>query len=182
MIQQEAFDIGGWSLNTVLEKVPDQLWRTLVADRGPNGTNAPSWYHRACLNCLSHVDQNGDLDTKNLKKLDGTPNTIVQFLERVQRVVWNMRFFQATDPRKKDRKPLYGLAPPKAELHDIICINFGCSVPVVLREFSDPEDPEESYFEFVGECYVHGFMDGEAIPRRDRPAFPYDEYEEFKLR
>ncbi|KAL8642236.1 MAG: hypothetical protein Q9228_001055 [Teloschistes exilis] len=29
------------------DNVPDKLWRTLVADRGPNGENTPTWYQRA---------------------------------------------------------------------------------------------------------------------------------------
>lgn len=39
---------------------------------------------------------------------------------------------------------------------DVICIVFGCSVPLVLRPVGD-------YFTLVGDCYVHGFMQGEAI-------------------
>jgi len=31
-------------------------------------------------------------------------------------------------------------------------------VPVILRKFQD-----ENFYEFVGECYLHGFMDAEAI-------------------
>lgn len=47
--------------------------------------------------------------------------------------------------------------PWRAQTTDVICILFGCSVPVVLREL------EKEIFEFVGECYVDGYMDGEAI-------------------
>jgi hypothetical protein len=50
-------------------------------------------------------------------------------------------------------------------------------VPVLLRKCDTPDD---SCFEFVGECYVHGYMDGEAIPR-NRPHYPYTMAEEFKL-
>jgi hypothetical protein len=41
---------------------------------------------------------------------------------------------------------------------DLVCVLFGCSVPVVLRKRGD----EDSY-SFFGECYLHGFMDAEAI-------------------
>jgi hypothetical protein len=180
MIQKEAFEIGGWPPNYITPKVPDQLWRTLVADRGPNGINAPAWYHRACRECLTHVDQHGDLNTNKLKELEGTPTTIVSFLDRVQRVTWNRRFFKSRsdDDAKKRRSPRFGLAPPKAELGDIVCIIFGCGVPVLLRERNTCDD---RYFEFVGECYVHGYMDGEAVPRV-RPIYLHDIAEEFKLR
>ena len=39
-----------------------------------------------------------------------------------------------------------------------MCILYGCSVPVLLRQQSD-----EMGYAVVGECYVHGMMDGEAI-------------------
>jgi hypothetical protein len=45
-----------------------------------------------------------------------------------------------------------------AEEGDLICVLFGCTVPVILRRLQD----DESY-EFIGECYLHGFMDAEAI-------------------
>ena len=44
--------------------------------------------------------------------------------------------------------------------NDFICILYGCSVPVVLRE---QKLGEETFWELVGECYVHGMMDGEAM-------------------
>ncbi|RGP64285.1 ankyrin and het domain [Fusarium sporotrichioides] len=51
-----------------------------------------------------------------------------------------------------------GLCPPETEDGDFICILYGCSVPVVLREMSD-----EGHMILIGEAYVHGKMDGEAM-------------------
>jgi hypothetical protein len=53
---------------------------------------------------------------------------------------------------------LIGSAPQTAEEGDVLCVLYGCSVPVILRKFQD-----ENFYEFVGECYLHGFMDAEAI-------------------
>jgi hypothetical protein len=61
---------------------------------------------------------------------------------------------------------------------DIICILFGCSVPIVLREYRTEND---HYFEFIGEAYIHGMMDGEAVAKK-RPEYPYDDSETMKLR
>jgi hypothetical protein len=44
----------------------------------------------------------------------------------------------------------------------VVYVLLGCSVPVVLRKTGKPDE-----FEFVGECYFHGFMDGEALALRD---------------
>lgn len=51
-----------------------------------------------------------------------------------------------------------GMAPLCARKHDFVCVLFGCSVPVVLRLRED-----DLSYEFVGEMYLHGFMDGEVI-------------------
>jgi len=180
MIHQEALEMGGWPNVNTKNQVPEKLWRTLVADRGPDGVNAPSWYHRACLECLAHVDANGDLNTNNLKGLKGASTTVVTFLERVQSIIWTRRFFESEGKPERNRKPYFGLASPKARVGDVICIFFGCSVPVLLREFGSGDD---QYFEFIGECYVHGMMDGEAVKTKSRPPeYPYDRAETFRLR
>ena len=38
----------------------------------------------------------------------------------------------------------------------------GCSVPVIQCKTEKPDE-----FEFVGECYMHGFKDDEALSLRD---------------
>jgi len=45
----------------------------------------------------------------------------------------------------------------------VISIIPGCSVPILLRRRNGGR---ESRFEFLGPCYVHGIMDGEAVELR----------------
>ncbi|KAI8942843.1 hypothetical protein NX059_000883 [Plenodomus lindquistii] len=47
-----------------------------------------------------------------------------------------------------------GLAPAAAQVGDKVCVFFGGQVLYVIRDRADGR------FEFVGECYVHGMMDG----------------------
>jgi hypothetical protein len=175
IIPVEAFEYGGWSKvpedGNFPHEVPDRLWRTLVADRGPDGTNAPPWYRRACLECLTHVDSNGDLNTNNLKNFEDTPDTMKLFLKRVRNVVWNRKFFLTAGKRYGE---LYGICPPKASNNDIICILFGCSVPVVLRKVANDK------YHFIGECYVHGMMDGESLYVK-MPDYPYSKIKGFTI-
>ena len=49
-----------------------------------------------------------------------------------------------------------GLVPDFARSGDIICVLFGSTIPVILPKAGDD-------FEFIGECYVHGIMYGEAV-------------------
>lgn len=69
----------------------------------------------------------------------------------------NRRLF-ITDNSSSINKHTIGLAPIKSQVGDHICILYGCSVPVVLRE-------ENGVFTFVGEAYAHGLMDGEAVSK-----------------
>lgn len=182
-ILQECLEMGGWTPNKWDDDekhtmVPDALWRTLVADRGPDGTNTTHLYHRTCLDCFSHISQNGVLKTMALIDNPSTASTMVKFLKRVQEVVWNRKFLLSQGGEgQEEEKKLFGLAPTGAQEGDIIVILFGCSVPVLLREKGPPED---RYYNFVGEVYIHGKMDGEALPKR-LPEFPYKNFTEFKL-
>ncbi|KAH8805402.1 heterokaryon incompatibility protein-domain-containing protein [Xylogone sp. PMI_703] len=164
----------GWSEDR--ERVPEELWRTLVADRGHEGRPAPHWYALACMDCLNHLNANGDLDVPELLNLPNAAGTVKAFLKRVREVIFNRVFILVkSEPEQPARRtPMYGLAPSGAREGDIICILFGCSVPVVLRS-------QGHHFEVIGECYVHGMMDGEALADKEWK-HPYKEAKAFNLR
>ncbi|KAH8600092.1 heterokaryon incompatibility protein-domain-containing protein [Bisporella sp. PMI_857] len=163
IIYRETLEMGGLRMSGRDDRfdrsaVPDALWRTLVADRGADGNRPPPWYRQAFLHCLDFVTLDHDIMTPTL--VEHSPRLVKEFLRRVQAVIWNRKFFQTRE------RSLFGLAPSQARHGDIVCILSGCSVPVVLRKYqyrpisgSVLRAPE---YEFVGECYVHGLMDGEA--------------------
>jgi hypothetical protein len=51
-----------------------------------------------------------------------------------------------------------GLFPKDTQVGDLVCVLFGCGMPVILRPYKDG-------YQFIGEAYVHGWMDGEAMRR-----------------
>jgi hypothetical protein len=177
VISKECLEKGGWDHGREVTKVPDRLWRTLVADRNADGENPPPWYHRAALHCMALADNNGDIATHELLDPgtyahDKQPQIVTEYLKRVQSVSWNRKFieakpqFDAPDPEIEcgkptihDTEPHFGLAPPDTDSGDRICILFGCSVPCVLRPLHDGT----GHYVFVGEAYIYGKMDGEAI-------------------
>lgn len=205
VILRESLRMGGWAgLNEDTASVPDRIWRTLVADKDPDGQIPPTWYQRACLRCLEIADtfNNGDLNIGEL--LQGNSELIRKYLTRMRNITWNRRFFQATmdgddtnhdnlgvvaggrveDEYKQsvkdnaantqqqnaetmlesERLPLFGLGPPTMQEGDFVCILAGCTVPIILREMP-PESlgQEDGHMMFVGEAYVHGKMEGEAV-------------------
>ena len=135
-----------------LNKVAGNLWRILVADRDPNGRRPPSWYHQACSEALSNINGNGDLDTNAVVAKSKSP-LMTRYLQRVRDVTWNRRLIRTKQGR-------LGLVPAGAEPSDLVCVLFGCSVPVVLRAAT--ELPTGS-FRLIGECYIYGVMEGEAM-------------------
>jgi hypothetical protein len=59
-----------------------------------------------------------------------------------------------------------GMVPEKAKKGDVVCILYGCSVPVLLRMLSsergDDGDGDDG-LTLVGECFLDGCMDGSAL-------------------
>ncbi len=48
---------------------------------------------------------------------------------------------------------------------DIICVFLGYSVPVILQPATNPINA--GLYDIVGDSYIHGIMDGEAMARLD---------------
>ncbi|KAI4942296.1 hypothetical protein J4E86_010098 [Alternaria arbusti] len=150
--------------------VPDRLWRTLVADRTENGSNLPEWYKKACLHCLEDsrfVNSQGDLNT-NKSLSDSLPDSMTsKYLERAKSVVWRRRFIQLQVKTADGSETVYGLGPENCKKGDITCIISGCTVPVILRKIEEPSmdtpDGSAGAFTLIGEAYVHGKMNGEAV-------------------
>ena len=57
---------------------------------------------------------------------------------------------------------LFGLCPQTARPGDLIVVLYGGNVPYLLRERKESEDTP-TRFEFVGECYLQGYMHGRAM-------------------
>ncbi|KAL8788307.1 MAG: hypothetical protein Q9195_007363 [Heterodermia aff. obscurata] len=172
-LTQESLKMGGWNGpdGPKQDEVPDELWRTLVADRAPDGGNPPGWYHRACLDCFRLGSSSGDVNMNSLITNPETASLIVEFLKRVQGIVWNRLFIRSQE------KKLFGLGPKGTQVGDLICILYGCSVPVILRPQRESLSDKIMHYEIVGESYIYGMMDGEAFFK----ARPEINKQEFKL-
>jgi hypothetical protein len=169
VILRESLEMGSWKgIKENPNEVPDKLWRTLVADRDPDGHTPPAWYQRACLRCLEIADifNNGDLNVGELLQLQERSEMVCKYLRRVRDVTWNRRFFTAKtlkDPNEEQEGPLFGLGPPETKEGDSVYILFGCSVPVVLRKVEESDG-----MKLIGEVYVYEKMEGEAVEKHKR--------------
>ncbi|KAN0068896.1 Heterokaryon incompatibility protein (HET) domain containing protein [Elaphomyces granulatus] len=166
LVLRESLEMGGWTgIVNNNSSVPDKIWRTLIADRDFDGQVPPTWYQRVCLRCLdiANAFNNGDLNIGQLLKEHS--EILHPYLKRVRNVTWNRKFFIATidSAMPEDPSELFGLCPPTTKENDLIFVLYGCSVPVILREISKEGDDRGPYYQLIGEAYVHGKMDGEAM-------------------
>ncbi|OCK75857.1 HET-domain-containing protein [Lepidopterella palustris CBS 459.81] len=171
-IPAEWCSAAGWT-DPGYDEPPEAFWKTLIADGGPQG-RAPRHYRRACKDAFHGLYPGQDLSSSAI--VSETPNSaIADFLRRVQATTWNRCLCRT----KRGR---IGLVHRNTKEGDLVCILYGCSVPVVFRKFKKPQeevqadgkpDPpraqynatgdNEWYYELIGPCYLHGMMGGEAI-------------------
>ncbi|KAK7987063.1 HET-domain-containing protein [Apiospora saccharicola] len=112
-------ELGGWEW-PYEEDPPDDLWRTLVADRGRDNRNPP------CRESV-HKGNIGSGRVKTGALINNERNSIVtEFCRRVHAVIWNRRMFKTKGER-------LGLAYD-VEKGDKVCVLYGCTVPVVLQQ------------------------------------------------
>ncbi|KAI1847418.1 hypothetical protein JX266_006643 [Neoarthrinium moseri] len=170
-------ELGGWE--AVLEEdghnkePPEAFWRTLVADRGNDNRNPPYYYARACAESVAKGGLlGGAVSTTEL--IHNERNSIIaEYCRRVQAVIWNRKLVKIvlegnvvddndnndnnekdSDNEDKDKdKEALGLVPDSVEKGDLVCILYGCTVPVVLRQSPKklPQDLEDEKFQDLGE-------------------------------
>jgi hypothetical protein len=83
------------------------------------------------------------------------------------------------------KKNYFGLLPGATKDGDIVSLIFGGQHPFILRRKSgsgaevvdDPENSAKSPYELIGQCYIHGIMDGEAFKAFNDGGFPEQEFE-----
>jgi hypothetical protein len=127
-IPLEWFELAGWS--SIEQQVPEGIWQTLVAGRGREGRNPPTYYARAAIESVKR----GGLATGSVNTADLINNErssiVAEFCRRVQRVIWNRMMV------KTRRRGNLGMVPKNTRPGDLVCILYGCSVPVILRPFT----------------------------------------------
>ena len=75
-------------------------------------------------------------------------------------IVGNMTVSTCARTLVLTKKGYLGLGPTNAQKGDLVCILYGCSVPVIIRKYGQD-------YRFVGESYIHGLMYGAAV---DQPS------------
>jgi hypothetical protein len=164
-------ELGGWE--ETASSPPERFWRTLVANRGQCASNPLHYFKKACKYVYTEDRiTNFQHATRVATEVrEDHPEFVAEFLQRVQSIIWKRRMILTEQER------LLGLAPESAQEGDLICIVFGCSVPVLLRKIVSDEMTGEHHYQLLGDCYVHGMMDGEAFTMQQARNIPQTQFE-----
>jgi hypothetical protein len=124
----------------------NDIWRALAVDSTRSWTRLGSTY---ADDLIKFSDW--------LASSDGTipPDTPSAFLEYLE--ILNIRGIFIYRRFAIDSEGNMCIVPFSAEQNDRIVVISGLSIPLVIREKVAGE------FEIIGECYLHGYMDGEAL-------------------
>jgi hypothetical protein len=90
---------------------------------------------------------------KIVLETSGKPTSIPEYRKLARQVLYscNRRSLIVTEHGN------LGLAPARAQPGDIVCVLFGCPAPLALRTKG------ENKYEVVGQCFVDGIMNDEAV-------------------
>ncbi|KAF7522444.1 hypothetical protein G7054_g12127 [Neopestalotiopsis clavispora] len=162
-------------LDPTLELIDPAIWRTLCADRDKEGNPAPRSYASAFARLLKESSQSG-ADAEPAEVWDGFAiidiedrvssdalHEHINYLEVVRDTVWNRRTCRLKSFRRRPKR-LVGLIPQHARVGDQVCILYGCSVPVVLREVV--QEAGVRSWHIIGDAYIDRMMNGEALDGR----------------
>ncbi|KAJ1327037.1 protein SERAC1 [Microdochium nivale] len=188
VIPKDCLDILGLDLaatTTATAQHSDALWRTLCADGSRSGRADKSSFSQAFAQSLllSTTSPAGSEEPQDFASIDVEellasrlqPN-VHEYLEVVRDTIWNRRTCRLEPCRppvmaesadaSSETGALVGLVPQHARRGDMLCVLYGCSVPVVLRKIL-PSSQERggTGWHLVGDAYVDGMMDGEALER-----------------
>jgi hypothetical protein len=93
-----------------------------------------------------------DISSRDLDETEGIIDTLQK---AIISALCNDRAFFTTE------KGYVGQGTNRCQAGDIVCVLLGCNLPIILR-------PVEEHYEVIGEIYIHGIMQGEAMQALER--------------
>lgn len=127
-----------------------EFWKTLIGDRTRDEKGIDEVQFRQMFDVARGASS---IPESFVKPFSDKEEAFQRFVAPFQRecgdIIFNRRFFTSGHA-------VMGLCSPTAQPGDKIAILAGCAFPVLLRSVGEN-------FEFHGEAYVSGFMDGQVV-------------------
>lgn len=134
------------------------LWRLLIGDRTSTERPAPPGVAELFF---AWVDSN--LALYNIRELSKEERNRPATEEEIARNNLAQKYLELLQDGCMGRRACFtskgyvGLVPSLAQKDDVIAILFGAQTPLILRPIAGDR------YHLVGECYIQGIMDGEAL-------------------
>jgi hypothetical protein len=140
-----------------LKDQEDALWRTPIVDTecglfGPNGR-----YNRRATNQMQNAFR--EFHNSSLKSNLATEQCKYRYIATMLGYLLGRRYFSLSTGH-------LGLGPLDVRTGDLVCTMVDGDVPFVIRQTGGEgsewfQERSETQYQLVGECYIHGIMDGE---------------------
>ena len=134
------------------ERRIDAFWRTLITDMGLIRRKATPEKEGNQFRMWMRITNYSAFEPEDLVVPAGQHQWL-EFTAAFQQATTSRRFFIT-------REGHMGLGPRDMEPGDVVCVLLGAQVPFVLRAVNN-------HYAFLGDCYCHGIMDGEAVREVD---------------
>ncbi|KAK0102685.1 hypothetical protein ONS95_006287 [Cadophora gregata] len=158
----------GTKYGTDYDAIENAFWRTLVGDQTPFKRPAPDILYRDYKQWVELSKYNDQIAREILAKERNSLPTDERYWQTVQdTATWGTALGTCASMRKfaVTKEGHMAMLPTLAEVDDVISVVCGCRYPLLLRQkaWKGHEGTGETFYELVGECYVHGIMDGEVM-------------------
>ncbi|KAK1447352.1 hypothetical protein CMEL01_09191 [Colletotrichum melonis] len=160
----------------------ENLWRTFMCNRTRDNNERPGEdcaigfevHYKTALEPgkgLARVLQertDHEIESHGLAPQDGVAHYMKEkeaaekFIGAHTKWTYNRRFFRSKEGR-------FGWAIDGVREGDLVVVLYGCDYPIIIR------DDEQKKSRIIGDCYIHGLMDGE--PMEESLAFAETEFE-----
>jgi hypothetical protein len=133
------------------------FWRVLVADRTRTGeTPAPAYWEHALkvIHKEDEIPEDFQPELIDEKPVDRFANYIMPLQEQLIHILLGRRFFVT-------KGGLLGIGPHTVKEGDEVSVVFGADMPMIFRQANEHKV-------LIGDCYVHGIMQGEIIEAHNK--------------
>ncbi|KAI1129808.1 HET-domain-containing protein [Nemania abortiva] len=110
--------------------------------------------------------------TATYQRKPGFAKMATEFIDHMSGAIMQRSFFIS-------REGYMGLGPLGIEVGDHLCVLAGGRAPFIVRAVQQSDDKATSRFvcRFLGDCYIHGLMDGEAMKLVDDGVLQVEDFE-----
>ncbi|KAH7327416.1 heterokaryon incompatibility protein-domain-containing protein [Rhexocercosporidium sp. MPI-PUGE-AT-0058] len=151
------------------DAIEEAFWRTLVGDQTPFKRPAPYILYRDYKQWVQFLEYNDKIGKEIVANERKSLPTDESYWQTVQdTATWGLALGTCVSMRKfaVTSNGYMAVVPALSEVGDVVSVVCGARYPLLLRN-----KPEVQYHngemravhELVGECYVHGIMDGELM-------------------